>query len=101
MRESSTMRLSLNSSQRFVDQFGQVPCIDCPDPGSRKGPVPSSQDERQHAKVRSDLPLYIHRPGRTQAQGKNIEIPCQQVLHCLPNRLFLWCVPNLETVAKH
>ena len=51
-----------------------------------------SQDQRQHAKVWLDLPLFVYRKSRSKEQRQNLPLPGQQVFDCLEDRLLLWCV---------
>lgn len=46
--------------------------------------------------VWSHLPLNVHRPCRTQAQGSHLTIPREQVLNSSADRLLLRCVPSVN-----
>ena len=53
------------------------------------GPSVSLVGLYAHPVVRSHLPLYLHRPCGTQAQGSYLSFPRQQVFDRLSNRLLL------------
>merc|ERR1712105_569858 len=46
-------------------------------------------NKRQHTQVRAHLSLVLHRDGRREKQGKDIEIFGEQMLYRIKDRLFL------------
>ena len=64
----------------FLDQSGKGSSFNGSDSGSRKGSLPRPQDQGKYPQIRSDLPLYLYRPGRCQEQGTDLPLPGKQVL---------------------
>ena len=48
------------------------------------------EDTWQHSKVWVDIPFQFYWKGWFKKQGQNLEVPCQQVFHCVTDRLLFW-----------
>ena len=68
---------------RLFDKLGKVPSLDCTDPWSREGTFQGPEDKGQHSKVWPHLPLFLHWQSQAEEQGPHLQIPCQQMQHCL------------------